>query len=301
MRFDLTDLRLFLAVVDGGTITHGAADAGLSLPAASERLRDMEADGGVKLLERGRRGVTPTEAGESLAHHARQILRQVAQMRGELGEHAKGLRATVRVLANTAALTEFLPDRLAPWMAVHPQVDLEMRERQSAEIARAVSAGLAEIGVLSEAHATGDLQLHPFALDRLVVVAARHDELAGSKPVAFADILHRQFIGLMGSALQDHVDAQAVSLGTRLKTRVRMRSFEGICRMAAAGAGLGIVPETAVRRLSGSIHVASMRLLDAWATRKLSVCIHNREELTPQARSLFDHLTSNARLAHRRT
>ncbi|MFN4169796.1 MAG: LysR family transcriptional regulator, partial [Pannonibacter phragmitetus] len=41
MRFDLTDLRLFLAVVDGGTITHGAADAGLSLPAASERLRDM--------------------------------------------------------------------------------------------------------------------------------------------------------------------------------------------------------------------------------------------------------------------
>lgn len=297
MRFDLIDLRLFLAVVDGGTITHGAAVAGLSLPAASERLRDMEVDGGVKLLERGRRGVTPTEAGESLAHHARLILRQMAQMRGELGEHAKGLRATVRVLANTAAITEFLPEKLAPWMAMHPQVDLEMRERQSAEIARAVSAGLAEIGVLSEDAATDGLQLRPFALDRLVVVAARNDELADSKRVAFADIVRRPFIGLMGSALQDHVDAQAVSLGARLKIRVRMRSFEGICSMAAAGVGLGIVPETAVRRLAGSIDIASVRLLDGWATRKLSICTHAEEELTPSARNLFEHLTSSARIA----
>ena len=97
MRFDLTDLRLFLAVVDAGSITGGAADVGLSLPAASERLRDMEAAGQVRLLERGRRGIRPTPAGEALANHARLIQRQIAQMRGELGEHASGLRATVRL------------------------------------------------------------------------------------------------------------------------------------------------------------------------------------------------------------
>lgn len=55
MRFDLTDLRLFLTVADAGGITHGAADAGLSLPAASARLWDMDLSGGVRLLERGRR------------------------------------------------------------------------------------------------------------------------------------------------------------------------------------------------------------------------------------------------------
>ncbi len=64
MRFDLTDLRLFLAVADTGSITHGAAEVGLSLPAASERLRDMEATGQVLLLERGRRGVALTGAGK---------------------------------------------------------------------------------------------------------------------------------------------------------------------------------------------------------------------------------------------
>ncbi|MDO5613424.1 MAG: LysR family transcriptional regulator [Paracoccus sp. (in: a-proteobacteria)] len=55
----MTDLRLFLAVADAGSITHGAADVGLSLAAASEQLRDMEATGGVKLLDRQGRGVVP--------------------------------------------------------------------------------------------------------------------------------------------------------------------------------------------------------------------------------------------------
>lgn len=127
MRFDLTDLRLFLAVVDAGSITHGAADVGLSLAAASERLRDMETLSEVMLLERGRRGITTTEAGDALVHHARAILHQIAQMRGELGEYAKGLRGTIRVLANTAVMTEFLPARLSPWLARNPQADIDLR------------------------------------------------------------------------------------------------------------------------------------------------------------------------------
>lgn len=294
MRFDLTDLRLFLAVVDAGNITHGAADVGLSLPAASERLRDMEAAGEVKLLKRGRRGVWPTPAGEALAHHARLILRQVAQMRGELGEHASGLRATVRLAANTAALTEFLPERLGAWMAAHPRIDVELKERQSFEIARAVSAGLVEIGILSGAVDTTNLQLSPFAIDRLVVVTSRDHPFADKKRVAFADIVHQHFVGLAGGALQDHIDVQAARIGVKLKMRVRIRTFEGICHMAAGGVGFGIVPETAARRCGRTAKVASIRLADEWATRRLAVCIRSKEELTPPARDLFEHLAAGS-------
>ena len=63
------------------------------------------------------------EAGEALAHHARVILGQIRQMRGELGEYARGLRSTISILANTAAISEHLPERLAPWMAANPQVE----------------------------------------------------------------------------------------------------------------------------------------------------------------------------------
>jgi len=290
MRFDLTDLRLFLAVVDAGSITHGAAEAGLSLAAASERLRDMEAAGQVLLLERGRRGVAPTAAGEALAHHARAILQQMTRMRGELGEYAKGVRATVRVLANTAAMTEFLPGRLSAWMAANSQIDLELKERQSGEIARSIARGLADIGILSDAADAEGLTLRPFAVDRLVVVAARGHALAAMARVRFADLLDRHFVGLAASALQDHIDARAAIAGGRLKFRMKLRTFDGICRAAGNGAGIGIVPETAARRCRRSARIAVIRLADAWATRRLSVCVRSEKDLTPPAQSLFRHL-----------
>ena len=291
MRFDLTDLRLFLAVADAGSITHGAADAGLSLPAASERLRDMELSGGVRLLERGRRGVTLTVAGEALAHHARLISRQMAMMRGELGEYGTGLRSTLRVLANTAAMAELLPLRLAGWMAANPRIDLDLKERQSIEIARSVAAGFADFGILSAAAAQDGLELRPFAEDRLVVVVARQDDLVRMRQVRLADLAGRYFIGLSGSALQDHIAAQAAAMGMALRYRVRLRSFEAICHMAGAGVGIGIVPETAARRMKRTSGIAIIRLTDGWALRRLSVCIRVGTELSAPAQSLFRHLT----------
>ena len=109
MRFDLTDLRLFLQVVETSSITLGAQQANLALASASARIRGMEDTLGTTLLERGSRGVKPTPAGRALAHHARIILQQLENMRGELREYAGGLKGHVQVLSNTAGLVEFRP------------------------------------------------------------------------------------------------------------------------------------------------------------------------------------------------
>jgi len=292
MRFDLTDLRLFLAVADTGSITHGAADVGLSLPAASERLRDMEAAGQVMLLERGRRGVSLTEAGEALVHHARTVMRQMADMHSELGLHAKAMRTAIRVAANTAAITEYLPEKLAIWMTENPRIDVELKERQSADIARAVVRGFVEIGILSDAAGTTELERIPFAQDQLVAIVAKHHRLAGSRRVSFPDILHEQFIGLSAGALQEHIESQASRLGGRLKIRTRLRTFEGISNMVAAGAGIAIIPHTAAQRLRKTLPIATVAISDAWAKRNLVIAVRSREELTAAAKSLVDHLAS---------
>ena len=104
MRFDLTDLRLFLHVVESGSITHGAEKANMALPSASARLRGMEEVIGLPLLERGRRGVEPTPAGLTLAHHARLVLRQIEAMHGELGEFSAAIRAQVSALGRLKAI-----------------------------------------------------------------------------------------------------------------------------------------------------------------------------------------------------
>jgi len=290
MRFDLTDLRLFLAVADTGSITHGAAEVGLSLPAASERLRDMEAAGQVMLLERGRRGVTLTEAGEALVHHARTVMRQMADMHSELGLHAKAMRTAIRVAANTAAITEYLPAKLAVWMAENPRIDVELKERQSTDIARAVLRGFVEIGILSDAADATGLERIPFAKDQLVLITAKHHRLASSKQVSFPDILQEQFVGLSAGALQEHIESQASRLGGRLKIRTRLRTFEGVGHMVASGAGIAIIPQTAAQRLRKTLPIATVAISDAWARRNLVIAVRSREELTAAARSLVDHL-----------
>ena len=117
MHFDLVDLRLFLHVAEAGSITAGAEHAGLSLASASARVRGMEEQAGASLLERGHRGVELTPAGRTLLHHARLVTGQMERMRGELGEYARGLKGHVRLLANTAAAAEFLPEILAAFLA----------------------------------------------------------------------------------------------------------------------------------------------------------------------------------------
>lgn len=293
MRFDLSDLRLFLAVVDAGSITHGAGAANLSLAAASERLRDMEAASAVPLLLRNRRGVVPTRAGDTLAHHARLVLRQVGAMQAELSDHARGFRGSVRVLANSAAMAGLLPERLGPFLARHPGTDIDLAERPSPDIVKAVAGGLAEIGIVSDAADTSGLENQPFAIDRLVLVAARDHPLTGAGRVAFAQVAAEPMIGFDG-ALQVQLRDQAERIGVRLRPRVLLRTFDGIARMVADGAGIAVMPEFAARRARRSIPLTSLRLTEPWATRRLLVCTRATDDLDPLAVSLAHHLVSAA-------
>lgn len=293
MRFDLSDLRLFLAIVDAGSITHGASAANLSLAAASARLRDMEAAGGVLLVDRSRRGITPTRPGEALAHHARLVLRQVGAMQLELSEHARGIRGSVRMLANSAAITEFLPDRLGPFLSEHRRIDIDLAERPSPEIVKAIAGGLAEIGIVSSAVHTGALETLPFAIDRLVAVMARTHPMASSKRIAFDQIVGEDHIGFSG-ALQRYIDEQAQQVGAHLRYRICLQTFDGICRAASMGGGIGIVPENAARRARRLVPLSIVRLSDAWATRRLLLCCRNAAALDPMAHQLLTYLSSSS-------
>lgn len=300
MRFDLTDLRLFLHVAEAASITHGAGRANLALASASARVRGMEEALGVALLERGRRGVRPTPAGQALIHHARVVLQQLERMRGELGEHARGLKGHVRLLCNTAALTEFLPEALATYLTAHPNIDIDLEERLSYEIVQAVAEGLAEIGIVADAVDLAGLETFPFRLDRLVLVVPRGHRLAARRRLAFREVVDYEFVGLSpGSALQEYLGQHAAHAGHPLRLRVRLRGFEAVCRMVERGVGLGVVPETAARRCRRSMAIRAVRLTDPWALRNLTICVRRFDALPVHARRLVEHLKSGSHAAPR--
>ncbi len=295
MHFDLTDLRLFVHVAEAASITHGADRAHMALASASARIRGMEAALGVAVLERGRRGVQLTPAGRALLHHARLVLQQIERMRGELADYAQGLRGHVRLLSNTAALTEFLPEALAAFLVAHPHIDVDLEERPSFEIADAVREGVADAGIVSDAVDLAGLETLPFRTDRLVLVVPRGHALARRRKLAFADVLARDFVGLSpGSALQDYLARQAQRFGRCLKLRVRLRGFDAVCRMVEQGVGVSVIPETAAERCRKSMAIEIVRLSDPWALRELTICIRGLTELPAHARQLIAHLRAGA-------
>jgi DNA-binding transcriptional LysR family regulator len=291
MPFDLTDLRLFLHVVEAASITRGAAASHLALASASERIRDLEARLGTRLLDRERRGVKPTPAGTAFAHHARLMLQQMERMRGEMADYAHGLRGHVRLLANTAAATEFLPAAVAGFLAAHPNIDIDLEERPSHQIVRAVADGSADAGIVADIVDPGALETWPIALDQLALVVPADHPLGSVQHIAFRDVLDQDFVGLArGSALQHHLADQASRLGRPLRLRVRVTGFEAICRMVEAGAGCGILSETAARRYRGVMAIRTVPLSDAWAKRTLMLCTRREDALPAHARQLVAHL-----------
>ena len=181
MRFDLADLSLFRHVVEAGSITHGAERAHLALAAASTRIRNMEDVLGVPLLTRGRQGVTPTQAGRTLLQHARTILRQAERLHEDLGAYGGGFAGQIRVLSNTNALTEFLPEALSSFLAAHPSVSVDLEERLSDEIVGLIAEGVADLGVVAGTVDAGALETYPFRRDRFVLVVAQDHPLAQAR------------------------------------------------------------------------------------------------------------------------
>lgn len=295
---DLLDLELFTQVVEAGSITHGGRRVHLALPSASARIRQMEKTVGTPLLTRDRRGVTVTPAGLLLLRHARTVLHQIDRMRGDLTKYATGLVATIRLLANTAAVATALPEELVTFLVAHPSIDVDLEERPSHLIVQAVAEGRAEIGIVASSVNLGQLRHVVLRDDRLVLVTPPRHRFARRKQIRFEDCLDQPFVGLgEGSALQEHLEGHAQPLGQRPHYRVRLPGIEAVCRTVAAGVGLGVLPDAAAKRWQATYPVATVPLSDGWAARQLLLVTHPTTALPAPAEALRAHLINRGRTA----
>src|SRR5258707_10517674 len=149
----------------------------------------MEQALGAALLVRSRQGVTPTQAGRTLLQHARAILRQAERLREDLSAYAGGLAGQIRVLSNTNALTEFLPEALSSFLASHPNISVDLEERLSDEIVGLIAEGVADLGIVAGTVDVSTLETFPFRKDRFVLVVGRDHPLAERQQTAFAQVL----------------------------------------------------------------------------------------------------------------
>ncbi len=294
--FDFVDLRLFANVADSASLTRAASASALSLPAASARIKNLEAALGVQLLYRTKRGVSLTPAGDGFLHHARLMLSQVQHLGADLQQYGQGVRGHVRICANTTATAEFLPSTLGAFLADHALVSVDLRELSSVDVVRAVHEGKTDIGIVAGHVSTSGLETRPYFSDRLMLAVPAGHPLAGRRAVAFRDAVSFEFVGLgAGSAMQNFINRIGRAQGWELRTRIHVGSYDAMCRMIEAGVGIGLVAESSARRHARAGMVEVLGLEDDWAIQPLTVCMREFDALTGLARELVLRLVEAAR------
>ena len=296
LRYDLVSLRLFVAVAEELNMTRAAEREHIVISAASKRIAELEDLVGTPLWHRHARGVAVPEAAHALLGHARQIIQMLQRMRVELSEYAQGVKGQVRIRATTSAISEFLPSELHAFSAAHPEVKIDLEEHVGPAVVRGVLEGAADIGIVTATTPTVGLRTHDYHEDRLVLVVPKGHPLGRHRRVKFVDALDYDFVGPhVDSSLQYLLTQAAAAVDRSLKLRIRVRSFDGMCRMVHANMGIAVLPQLAVAPEVRAGGIKAVMLDEPWAHRRLQVCVRDGVALSLSARQLLDHL----RMSHK--
>ena len=291
MKLDPISLRLFVHIVEEGSIAAAAAREHIAASAVSKRIRDLEEILKTQLLARTNKGVEATSAGIALANLARGVLHEMDEIFAQMSEYASGVRGHVRVMANISAINQFLPAEIKSFLSDHPQVQIHLQENISALIAKAVYENAADIGIFTMMPHGQNLEVFPYHGDQLVAIVPKQHPLARRRSISFVDTLEFDYVGLhTGSAINLQLIKAAAELEKTVRIAIQVTSYEALCLMVETGLGIGILPQAVAERYTNVLGIRAIALNDEWAVRELKICVRSFAALPVAAQLLVNHL-----------
>jgi len=274
MRYELSDLRLFLEIAQAGSLTAGACAVFITPSAASYRLKNLEQALGTLLFERNPRGMELTPAGDTVLAHVRELFEGIERMQGDVSRFISGVKGHVRLVANSSSLNGFVTPTLGRFLVAYPGIDADIEERQSEDIPAAVLAREADVGIFAGPCEVPGLAAQPYAVDRLVVVAPRDHVLASQPSIRLGAALDFDFVCMARSSsnylfLRD----TAQKVGRSVRTRLHAHNFEAVLSLVASGVGVALVPTSVLGQHARSGQLAVVHLDEPWALRELSLVV----------------------------
>jgi DNA-binding transcriptional LysR family regulator len=290
-KLDLTSLRLFVAVCQERNIARAAEREFIAPSAVSRRIAEIEAAIGLPIIERKSRGIAITPVGETLLRHALVIIGNIETLGAELSQFFSGAKGSVKLVANLSSIVQFLPEDLASFQRIYPDVDIDVEEQNSADVLRTLDERGADFGICNAIAGVERFEQAPYRSDRLSVLVPRGHWLDGAAEVSFADIIGEHFVSLpAGSALSGMLAQEAARLGGTITVKIRVGSLDALCRMVHAGLGIAVLPHLVGDLNAGSLDLVMIPLTDPWAVRQLVIVSNSRAQLAASAAALVAFL-----------
>ena len=285
---ELNLMRSLLAVVDAGAITAAADRVGLTQPALSRRIRQLEEEFGVALLSRGRKGVELTAAGELVAAEARVLVARYDGLCAQVAAHQRLEGGTIRLGGGATAVSFVLPPAIADFQRDHPGVRFHLKEAGSREVEQDVVSGRLELGLVTMPVHLRELTVKPLMADRIVLIARAEHPLANLQQVDVQALSGMSLVGFeAGSAIRHLIDAALREAGVEMNVVMELRSIAAIVRMVATTGNLAFVSRIGVEN-ERDVRVLPVRGLAI--RRELAVIARRGVVLSPAAEAFAKRL-----------
>ena len=258
-------------------------------------LDDRGADAG-QARGLGRAEVGVVDAGERVIAYAREVIGLTESLENDLSDALHGIEGSVRLFANSSAIVQFLPGDLSGFLAGNPSIRVELSEHTSREVVDALLTERSDLGIFEAGYASAGIHSLTYRRDQLALIVPIGHGLARRRRLRFEQVLDHELVALPGdTAIQRQLSRSAAALGRPLRTRIRVHSFDAVCSLVAAGAGIGVVP-----RLAADMHARLRRLhcvtlTDSWAERTLLLGWPRLRPPSPGTQRLTRYLQEVAR------
>ncbi|MCG7926976.1 MAG: LysR family transcriptional regulator [Candidatus Thiodiazotropha taylori] len=285
---DLLLMRSLVAIADTGSITEAADRIGLTQPALSRRLQQLEDYFGAELFSRGRKGVQLTEIGRLVESEARILIARYDHLRDQVRAHQGLEGGTVRIGGGATAVSFLLPKAIATFQGSHPAVKFQLKEAGSNEVAEDVINGRLELGLVTMPVKNRELKVWPLLTDRIVLVGPKQHPLAKKRRISASALDGISFVGFEAdTAVRQIIDATLRDAGVTMNVVMELRSIPAILRMVATTGNLAFVSQLGVDSLED---VAEIEVRDFKVERELAVIARRGSTLSPAAQAFADLL-----------
>jgi molybdate transport repressor ModE-like protein len=282
----LDRIHTLVEVARRGAITEAARALGLTQPALTRRIQQLEEEFGTPLLSRSRRGVALTELGRLVEEEGRQLIERYARLKETVRAHLRLETGTVRMGGGATAVSYLLPDVIRRFRARHPDIVFRLKEAGSREIEEDVAREELELGIVTLPLEHKELEAVPLLQDRIVLVASPDHPLARRKRVPAAALENEPLVGFeAGSAIRRLIDRALEQRGVRMRVVMELRSIQSILRMVSLGQGLAFVSALGADKTTTIVPVTGLRI-----RRPLAVITKRGRPLSVAAAAFLDQL-----------
>ncbi|CAG9167013.1 LysR family transcriptional regulator [Cupriavidus respiraculi] len=290
MKFDLVDIRAFLAVADLSSFRAASDALHLSQSAVSRRVDKLEAALGVKLLDRTTRRVELTSVGRSFVPRARNVLNELESALVGVQDIAQRLSGLVTIACVPSAVGYFLPDIIRRFHEKYPQIRVKVIDESSSTVLTTVARGDADFGLTYIGTHDADIDFTPLLEDPFVVAVRRDHPLAKKRSVAWEDLEGFDFISLaQGSGNRFLMDQAWAQTGHRPRWLCEVQHVPALISLVEAGLGVGVVPRLAMPPANHATLV-SVKLKAPALSRTLGLIHRRGRSLSVVATLLFELL-----------